>query len=203
MKSALINIFVFAAGAAIGSVATWKLVETKYKKIAEEEINTVKEVYRTLHAEEELAKGFKEGLENVQSVQSIEEETDAIKKECETIIENMGYRNYSTPITKEEKGGSEPMEKIDKPYVISPEEFDEIEGYEPISLIYFADNVLTDENYDLVEDVDDVVGFDSLETFGMYEDDSVFVRNDRLKADYEILRDTRTYSEVTNPYHED
>ena len=30
--------------------------------------------------------------------------------------------------------------------------------------------------------------------------DSVFVRNDRLKCDYEILRDNRSYSDVTGRY---
>jgi hypothetical protein len=46
--------------------------------------------------------------------------------------------------------------------------------------------------------VDDVVGFESLNRFGEYEDDSVFVRNDRLKCDYEILLDRRKYSDVVN-----
>ena len=195
MKNTLVNVLMFAAGAAIGSAVTWKIVETKYKKIAKEEIDSVKEVYSN--------KGF--GMPDIpedEAIGSIKEETDAIKKECDAIIENMGYRDYSNA-NKEEKGGSDPMEKIDKPYVISPEEFDELAGYEPISLIYFADDVLTDDNYELVEDVDNVVGLDSLTTFGTYEDDSVFVRNDRLKADYEILRDTRKYSDVTNLDHED
>lgn len=195
MKNTLVNIFVFAAGAAIGSAVTWKIVETKYKKIAQEEIDSVKDMYSN--------KGLSMAdIPEEEPIGSIKEETEAIKQECDAIIENMGYRDYSKANT-EEKGGSEPMEKIDKPYVISPEEFDELAGYEPISLIYFADNVLTDDNYELVEDVDNVVGLDSLETFGVYEDDSVFVRNDRLKADYEILRDTRNYSEVTNLHHED
>ena len=40
------------------------------------------------------------------------------------------------------------------------------------------------------------VGKESLTHFGEYEDDSVFVRNDNLKADYEILADKRTYAEL-------
>ena len=32
--------------------------------------------------------------------------------------------------------------------------------------------------------------------FGEYEDDSVFVRNDDRKCDYEILMDQRLYSDV-------
>ena len=83
-----------------------------------------------------------------------------------------------------------------KPYVISPEEFGEFEDYERISLSYYADQILADEDDEKVEDVDNVVGLESLAHFGEYEDDSVFVRNDRLKCDYEILLDQRTYSDV-------
>ena len=83
-----------------------------------------------------------------------------------------------------------------KPYVIPPDEFDELDGYEVISLTYYADGVLTDDYNEPVEDVENTVGSDSLTHFGEYEDDSVFVRNDNLKVDYEILADMRKYSDV-------
>ena len=85
---------------------------------------------------------------------------------------------------------------IDKPYVITPEEFGDLDDYETISLTYYADQILADDNDVIVDDIEDVVGFDSLNSFGEYEDDSVFVRNDRLKSDYEILLDQRKYSDV-------
>ena len=59
-----------------------------------------------------------------------------------------------------------------------------------------AVQVLVDDGGDKIEDVDDVVGMESLTNFGEFEDDSVFVRNDRLRCDYEILMDERTYSEA-------
>ena len=40
-----------------------------------------------------------------------------------------------------------------------------------------------------------IVG-DALNHFGEYEDDSVFVRCDERKCDYEILLDQRSFSEV-------
>ena len=45
MSKSMVNILIFAAGAAVGSLATWKFVETKYKRIAQEEIDSVKEVF--------------------------------------------------------------------------------------------------------------------------------------------------------------
>ena len=74
--------------------------------------------------------------------------------------------------------------------------------YSTISLTYYSDDVLTYESDELVEDVDDIVGADFAEHFGEYEDDSVFIRNDRMKTDFEILADKRNYSDVveTNPH---
>ena len=84
------------------------------------------------------------------------------------------------------------------PYVITPEEFGELKEYETIELTYYADFVLADNRNNPIEDVDDVIGLDSLDHFGEYEDDSVFVRDDERKIDYQILLDPRKYSDVVN-----
>ena len=87
------------------------------------------------------------------------------------------------------------MEK-DKPYVISPDDFDEMDDYETETLMYYEDDVLTDDGGNIITDVEKLIGKDSLSHFGEYEDDSVFVRNDKLKTDYEILADGRNYYDV-------
>ena len=43
-KSIFGKLFIFAVGAAIGSAVTWKFVETKYKKLADEDIASYKEM---------------------------------------------------------------------------------------------------------------------------------------------------------------
>ena len=98
-------------------------------------------------------------------------------------------------IAKEEK-----VNMVEKPYIISPEEFGDFDEYTKLSLTYYSDGVLADENDEIVDDIDETVGADFADHFGEYEDDSVFVRNDRLKCDYEILRDNRSYSDVTGRY---
>lgn len=125
------------------------------------------------------------------------DEGDVDFKKYASIIQKEGYTDYSRSV--EEKKGEA---FVEKPYVISPEEFGEFEEYEKISLTYYADKVLADENDEEVDDVDEIVGEESLNHFGEYEDDSVFVRNDRLKCDYEILLDQRNYSDVakTRPH---
>ena len=87
---------------------------------------------------------------------------------------------------------------MSKPYVISPDEFGANEKYECLTLTYYADGVLTDDADDIIYNVEAVIGTEALNSFGVYEndDDSVYVRNEARKCDYEILRDPREYSDI-------
>lgn len=194
----------FVIGAAVGSVATWQFVKNKYEQIAQEEIDSVKEVF----SKREVSNNDEEKTVETKKARIIAEQ--AIDKprvaEYAKKLHDQGYTNYSKDssvknntnnnekVVKEEE---EPM-TMDKPYVIPPDDFGDMDEYEQISLTYYSDGILTDDDDVPITDVDEVVGSESLETFGEYEDDSVFVRNDKLKCDYEILLDQRKYSDVVN-----
>ena len=189
--SKVTNFVMFAMGAAVGSVVTWQYVKKKYEQIAQEEIDSVKAVFMKKDPDMEVTVSETPHQAELRKVEEKPSISEYAKKK-----KNEGYTNYSGT------GKEEQTSMNDKPYVISPEEFGEYEEYEKISLTYYGDQVLADENDELVEDVEGAVGFESLTHFGEYEDDSVFVRNDRLKCDYEILLDQRTYSDVvkTRPH---
>lgn len=191
MNKTLSNLFIFTAGAAIGSAVTWKLVKDKYARIAQEEIEAVREVYmhRDEHDEEPP----------VEKEEVLVAETKPTPEFTEQ--ERIDYANIANTYTNNnEKGVPTPVKR---PYVISPDEFDE-NGYQTVSLTYYADGVVEDDFYDVWDDdqIEEKIGRDSLNHFGEYEEDSVFVRNDDEETDYEILRDSRNYSEVPkqNPY---
>ena len=182
------NFMMFVLGVAVGSVVTWRYVEKKYEQIAQDEIDSVKEVFSKREAEFTEDTEVQIKADNARGKSSIIEYVAHLREQ--------GYTNYSDMVDeKPEEVKEEPM-SIDKPYVITPEEFGDLDDYETISLTYYADQILADDNDVIVDDIEDVVGFDSLNSFGEYEDDSVFVRNDRLKCDYEILLDQRKYSDV-------
>jgi len=189
MNNKTINFMIFVLGVAVGSVITRRYVEKKYEQIAQEEIDSVKEVFY-----KKMAEIAKKSAEARIKADNAKEKPDIIKYAAR--LREQGYTNYSDMV--DEKTEEEESMSVDKPYVIAPEEFGELDDYETISLIYYADHVLADDNDEIVEDIENVVGFDSLNSFGEYEDDSVFVRNDRLKCDYEILLDQRRYSDVVN-----
>jgi len=194
--------FAFLAGAAVGGAAVWYYTKDKYAQLAEEEINSVKEAYarrekqQESEAESDIPSDLGVGQTHV-AVDKVQDKGD-IKEFARRVQGEKGYTNYSKTVvpsiarTREESPLPENLGEV--PYVISPDEFDELEGYTPISLTYFADGVLTDEHGVIVDDVEEIVG-DALNHFGEYEEDSVFVRNDAKRCDYEILRDERTYEE--------
>lgn len=184
------NFMAFIFGASIGSVVTWMYVKKKYEQLAKEEIDSVKEVF----SKRETNDAMKEAKFNKQ------EEKPDLKMYAATVREN-NYTNYSNTDSKDEtkkevRKQDDGNEKGYFAYVITPEEFGEFDDYEKVSLSYFDDQILADENLDIVDDVDETVGVDSLTHFGEYEDDSVFVRNDERKCDYEILLDHRDYEDV-------
>lgn len=168
----------FLAGAAVGVVATWRFFERKYRRVANEEIASVKAAFRR-----EKAKS--------QADTAREQDAGDVTETYEELI-----RQYS--------GSAKDPENVEipaseKPYIISQEQFGELEDYDTISFTYYANGVLVDENDDVIEDTDGLVGEDSLSHFDRYGSEAIFVRNDRLKCDCEILRDLNDYEEP-EPY---
>ena len=177
MNNTLSKIIIFAAGAAIGSAVTWKLLENKYEQRLEEEINSYKE-----------ARSRRERMETEDN-DDPEEDSDISRAEYEEIVKTCGYATQS-------EFEEEDVDDVEKPYVISPDEFDEFDDYQTVSLTYYEDGVLTDDNDDIVDNITGTVGKDFVRHFGDYEEDAVHIRNDSRKCDYEILRDSRNYSDV-------
>lgn len=183
----------FILGAAGGSYVTYRLLKNKYEEIAQEEIDSVKELYRNSH-----------GDCNTEESINVEEQKEVSKKnmdkpdimEYSKKINDCNYSNYSKTETVKNQENTPDPKDIGDPYVISPEEYGEDDTYDQINLTYYSDGVVADENDEEVDNVDGTIGLDSLETFGEYEDDAVHVKNDRLRCYYEILRDERNYEDV-------
>lgn len=195
MNCTLSKIAIFATGAAIGSVVTWRVLKTKYEQIAKEEIASVKEVFANRC--DFCTKKVEPEAEDTEEVTRVEEEKT--ERVFSSLSEKPSIMDYAKMVHKQgyDDGSKKEVDKkVDRPYVISPDDFGDIYDYDIITLTYYDDGVLTDDMDEVIEDVDDIVGVDSLNHFGEYEDDCVFVRNDRLKADYEILYDVRNYADV-------
>lgn len=171
-------------GAGIGVISTYSYFKDKYEKLAEEDFNS-----RRVFDEDKKDESEEPVVEKTADSRTVDKPSIA---EYAARLQKEGYVNYSDMQDKK----TEEEIAVDRPYVIQPSEFGEFDDYEKISLTYTADGVLLDDMNEIVDDIEEIVGEDSLEHFGEYEDDSVYVRNDSKKCDYEILLDQRNYQEI-------
>ena len=194
------NLLCFVAGAVIGSVVTWKLIEKKYKDLADEEIESVIETFKNRKPRitkdnvketvEKVINKYKEPKEIVEDI--VTAEKYSIENEEE--IDEDDESNYIVNVDNDNDNDIEFV----TPYVITPEQFGEYNEYGTKTLTYYADNVLTDEidNPITSEEMVIMIGPDALDHFGEYEDDSVYIRDETNEMDYEILKSEKKFSEI-------
>lgn len=198
MKSKVLCFVTFALGAAAGAAVSWKILRDKYKQLADEEIESYKEACARRKKKQEVSEDKSEETEDVEEVPVEEEPQEDISVEdAKEKIKELGYKDYSgSKETKKEV--KVPVKSGPRPYVIAPMEFAENDDYDTITISYFADGVVAYQDGKVIppEDVDDLIGEESLEHFGEYEDDTVYVRNDEWRTDFEIVTDVRKYSDV-------
>lgn len=226
MNNKLLGTIIFAAGAAIGSIATWVVVKKKYEQIAQGEINSVKEEY------DRLIKMRRKEMEAVRKVinanqsksddddsedTEAEDETEAPKYEQIKIEYNNIAKSYRSSEDNDEddeydeendeegdEGDEDEAPYINGPYVISPDVFGDEPSYSAQPLDYYSDDILSD-GWGVILDIDKTIGEEALDHFGEYADDVVYVRNERTEIDYEVTRDPRTYKEAMDanpdPYY--
>lgn len=181
--------FFFIFGAAIGAAAAWKLTKTKYEAIANEEIASVKKAY---HISDNSTVTYKDYPNP--DIFPIKDETT-----YSDIIKSEKYTANSEPEPKKEIK----YEDYPRPYIISPADFSENFEYDTVDITYYADGVLCDENNEPLEDIKNTIGEDAVEHIGEFTPDAAYVRNERLKCDYEILRDERNYADIKKKRKED
>lgn len=183
---------IFAAGVAIGSVATWLAIKKKYADLAQEEIDSVKDIYAKINQEAidkaAAAKNKPDISIYTQAVMANEPE----QEETEQIDTSEDYEEY--PI----------IEKV--MYEIEPGEFASYDNYNTkISILYFEDNVFTDERYDKIDPRDYfskktvlLEGGDPVDTIDYIHrmvKDEICIRDTELGLDIDVYTQGRDYSD--------
>lgn len=217
-----------AIGAVAGSIATYIIMKDEFERIADEEIESVRESYKKREEAKQKVKENdekknsymetlkevteKSGYFNYGSLASEAKKTEKTKDEKEKAAESKPekhniFKDYKDSDAEDEEDENEekyyrelsrPAEKeSDKPYTITPELFvQDKREYDKITLEYYDDGFLVEEiSNDVVSDIASVIGYDSLNKFGEYEEDVVYVRNDVLETDYEVIRQHCNYSD--------
>ena len=173
----------FIVGAVTAAIVTNKVVDKKYRQIADDEINSMKEYYKKKY--EQVPDPEAESKEEEKEPEE-EPSIDELYQRYEDAV----CKKYCKPILDDEES-----ETVGKPYVIPPNELGDTD-YEIVEMVYYgADAVLADDDDKEVAEFDDLIGSASLSRIGDYGAPSVCVRNDRLQKDFEILYDPGYYSQ--------
>lgn len=181
MNKSLIGVLAFTAGAAIGSLATWYYFKTNYELVSDESLES---------------DDIKKDAEN----NTKPDETENKKEElqiCKEIIEKMDYSGYSkkTEEVQEEMGDV----NVNKPYLISFDKFGQMEDWNEVQITYYADDFLVDEDDEVITEAEDLIGYECLKAFDCDDKpDAVYVRNESLETDYEIVYDANKYEDIYN-----
>lgn len=171
MKTGIFGMMAFLAGGAVGFALASGMLKQKYEQRVQDEVDSIKE---------------KLGKEHPRTEKKDENQKEEERRTYSKLTATLGYTQQTEP------------EKRQAPRIIEPNAFGEEEDYDEISLTFYADGTVADDSDRAMseEEIEETIGRDSLSHFGEYEADSVFVRNDRLKADYEILKVLRSYADV-------
>ena len=196
---------IFGAGVVAGAFVAARAVKEKYQQEAEEEIAEMREYYREKEQKRREAEEYEAIVEETETEYKEDFKPIEELEEAKEIIKDKGYINYThyndTDIKENNK-----EEQVDENeiYIIDPEEYGGENGeYDTASLTYFKDGVLTDEVDEIVA-YNIIGGEENLQPFKDYPDcNAVYVRDDNIMVDYEILRDPYQYDEYKMDFSDD
>lgn len=216
MKNILINIAVFAVGATAGFLVAKKMLEDRYAEFAQQEIDSVKEAFGKYHPNrkkdvDEINKDYAPAKPPEATLvrSSLNENKyeqakrnynligkSSIEEEIDNIIDDVDEVRDAAGKTEEEMD----LSKVDrtKPYIITDTEFnEEFDHHDKCSLYYYsADDVLSDEGEDIIDNVENLVGLDAIDALN--ETNIIWVRNEPLAIDYEIIVVNGSFAEIVH-----
>lgn len=202
VKSSLI----FLAGAALGAFGYKKYLDYKenrlpeYEEIVEPDEGIIDDD-NDIVEEKEIKREVNANIEPVSRISSVEQE------EYKRLLDELKYnsQNEEEDIVEEDDTAivlrrNEHVVDTSIPYNISPEEFEE-DDYESDEYTMYADGYVTD-TYGMPlspEDIETTIGTQYASYFGSYDDDQIWIRNERLHMDFSVIRDMDRFVDVAPP----
>lgn len=184
------TILIFLSGLAVGGAAGVLATKRYFMEKAQTEIDETREYYRSQlrdFEEEMTAPHIPDlDLDDIPNKEEITEEKAPVGNDYKAIIDNLNNGKYSY-----DKAADGPI--IDS---ISPDEFADNLVYDKVTLTYFSDGTMINEEEDFVVDYARYVGDDIEKKFGEYEEDVAYIRNKNFGIDYEVLFDSRKFNET-------
>ena len=209
MNTGVKNVLIFVSGAAIGGIITGSFVRGAYEEI----ISYMKEDLADARGEaidpkiEEYEKEdlfFKKELEEFEGKEKVVPLVTNKNKRLKKNYNTQSEVDLSTLAKKYKTADLEEKEIISEPYVISLEEFsEEKDNFDKTTLYYYElDDTLTEQNDEIITDVYSTIGDNALSSFGeeSQDPDIVYVRNEKISTDFEVIRHDKSFSKEVLGY---
>ena len=179
----------FSAGAGVGWFITKKCYDKYFDEVLEDYDNLIEEIDK-LNKDGDATddKLEEDDIPEKPPVKIIVDEPDNVYTDVEDYHEILLKQKYNTAEKKVRK-------IVDHPFEIEMGEYGTVYDYNLVQLNYYADEVLTDEYDNVVDDVEEIIG-DVLDTADLIPYSDIYVRNDAKRCDYKIFIDPKTFERL-------
>jgi hypothetical protein len=194
------SILMFIGGIVVGAGASWVYHKNKYEQMVQDEVESLREHMKNGKSTNTEPTEFEAKDENEEIKQAkeyydnnlAEEEYD----ESMARVHNLVRENHYTSSNDKEENMAN---KYKKPFVVTPDDFASVPGFDTDTFYYHQDDIISNGDNEMLgeHEVEQILGLSVLqikEQFGVYEEDSVYIRNMRMKCDYEILREEENFT---------
>lgn len=194
------NLLIFLLGGVIGGLISYKYLEEKYSKLANDEIEDVKswakEKINKLNDEINTLQGMAsekdEENENEEGIEDVEqqEDTDYTKYTDRKVNSKNLNENLKKLVNIDEAREEQRIKNEGEIYQLSPDEFlNEHEDYDKVTIFYYAgNNVLADDCKCRINNPAEYIGKYIWKNINLcFVNNEMYVRNHTIGADYEIL----------------
>ena len=172
-------LLVFCLGATAGSIFTARFLDEKYSKIADEEIESVKEVAK----------------KTIDELKKQVDEFTIAKSKPEKIPEEKNEKTMYHNLSKEYMDEEVPIGLLE---TIDEKKYSEDGDFEKMTLWFYGiDKALINDNEQPVDNADECVGRELIEAPGLYfknNNDTVYLRNHEMGIDFEVIYLDKSYS---------
>lgn len=185
MNGKVTGLVSFVFGALSGAGATYIFIKHKYDADFQKKREEMIEYYEKKVDKQNTA------IEEPTLEKEEPEKTDMMA-EARRISEEQGYKKSYNTIDASEKTEHE------APYIVDDMDFYAEDSYEKHTINCYEDGTVTDENGEVLSEaeVEEQVGTKNIDKLYREEmSDSIYVRNDRLMRDYEVIEKIGRYAD--------
>lgn len=213
----LTALFSAASGAFVGFKVATKRAEEAFDGMLREELAAAAEIYKRVNKVGDFAtpESAAETLVGEAATALVDYGTklipgekvvitsDGITVPLDTLVEEKDEEPDPTPTAEEEEETYNAWDEAPEAFPITEEDYmSNDSAYDQVSVTYYEGDSVVAEHDKPLADVDRCVGIGNLATYG--DENVIYVRNDRLRTDYEIAKSTGKFShEVLGFEHSD